>query len=239
MSSAQPTLDDIWLLFKETDRKFQETDRKMQETDRKMQETDRQIQETARIVKETGLKVDKVSESIGRLGNKLGAYVEEMVKPAVVRLFQERGIDVHEVHRGVEAKRGDDNIEIDLLVVNSTDVVAVECKSSLSVDDVNEHLVALQKLKKLLPTYADKRVMGAAIYSAPFLYVFVNGVKSNAPKSNYSTTNVFTFTIGAKNSFVLMREDWLGSYQGVNQSGSTLYNQPGQSVIYGLSLSSN
>ena len=82
-------------------------------------------------------------------------------------------------------------------------------------------------------------IQGTAIYSAPFLYVFVNGVKSNAPKSNYSTTNVFTFTIGAKNSFVLMREDWLGSYQGVNQSGSTLYNQPGQSVIYGLSLSSN
>lgn len=158
MSSAQPTLDDIWLLFREADIRFKETERAMKESSL---ETDRKFQETDRQFKETNLKIAAVNESIGRLGNKLGAYVEEMVKPAVVRLFQERGIDVHEVHRGVEAKRGGDNIEIDLLVVNTTDVVAVECKSSLSVDDVNEHLVALQKLKKLLPAYADKRVMGA------------------------------------------------------------------------------
>jgi hypothetical protein len=29
------------------------------------------------------------------------------------------------------------------------------------VDDVNEHLVRLGKLKELLPSYADKRVLGA------------------------------------------------------------------------------
>lgn len=44
------TLDDVWDLFRETDRKFQETDRligelreESRETDRKFQETDRRI----------------------------------------------------------------------------------------------------------------------------------------------------------------------------------------------------
>ncbi len=147
MNLNAPTYDDILRLFQETDRKFQETDRKFQETDRKFQQTD--------------LKIKAVSESIGRLGNRLGDFVEEMVRPAAVRLFREQGIDVHEVHRGVEASRGGDDIEIDLLVVNTTDVVAVECKSLLSIDDVNQHLLSLRKLKKLLPTYAEKRVMGA------------------------------------------------------------------------------
>ena len=139
---------------KETDRKFQETDRKFQETDRKFQETDRKFQETDRKIKEMTI-------SIGRLGNKLGDFVEEMVRPAAVRLFQERGIAVHEVHRQVVANRQGAAIEVDLLVVNDEDVVAIECKSTLSVDDVNEHLVRLGKLKELLPSYADKRVLGA------------------------------------------------------------------------------
>ena len=150
MNISQPTYDDILRLFQETDRKFQETERKFWETS---QETDRKFQETSREIK-------VVNESIGRLGNRLGDFVEEMVRPAAVRLFREQGIDVHEVHRGVEASRDGDDIEIDLLVVNTTDVVAVECKSLLSIDDVNQHLTNLNKLKRMLPTYAEKRVMG-------------------------------------------------------------------------------
>jgi hypothetical protein len=168
MSIAQPSLEDIWalfketnLMFKETDRKFKETDRKFQETDRKFKETDRKFQETDRKLQDTDRKIKQVTESVGRLGNKLGDFVEEMVRPAAVRLFQERGIDVHEVHQNISAQRDEEGIEIDLLVVNTTDVVAIECKSSLSVDDVNNHLARLIKLKRLLPTYANKRIMGA------------------------------------------------------------------------------
>ena len=179
MNTSQPTYDDILRLFqetnvlmkelfvsqKETDRKFQDTDRKFQDTDRKFQETSREIQATSREIKENSREIKAVNkavnESIGRLGNRLGDFVEEMVRPAAVRLFREQGIDVHEVHRGVEASRDGDDIEIDLLVVNTTDVVAVECKSLLSIDDVNQHLTTLDKLKKMLPTYAEKKVMGA------------------------------------------------------------------------------
>lgn len=46
-------------------------------------------------------------------------------------------------------------------MVNDSDVIAIECKSALSLDDVNEHLQRLGKLKRLLPTDAAKRVMGA------------------------------------------------------------------------------
>ena len=168
MNISQPTYDDILRLFQETDRKFQETERKFwetsQETDRKFQETERKFwetsQETDRKFQETSREIKVVNESIGRLGNRLGDFVEEMVRPAAVRLFREQGIDVHEVHRGVEASRDGDDIEIDLLVVNTTDLVAVECKSLLSIDDVNQHLTNLNKLKRMLPTYAEKRVMG-------------------------------------------------------------------------------
>jgi hypothetical protein len=68
---------------------------------------------------------------------------------------------VHEVHQNISARRGDEGLEIDLLVVNGSDVVAIECKSQLRPEDVRDHLERLQKLKRLLPAYAGKRVMGA------------------------------------------------------------------------------
>jgi hypothetical protein len=147
MSLSQPTLEDVWKLFQETDRRMQETDRRMQETDRRMQETDR--------------KIKQVSESVGRLSNRLGDFVQEMVKPAVVRLFREHGIDVHEVYPNVYVERNDEALEIDLLVVNDTEAVVVECKTKLSIDDVNEHLERLAKVKRLLPKYSHMRLMGA------------------------------------------------------------------------------
>lgn len=151
MNTSQPTYDDILRLFQETARSFQETDRKFQETDRQIQE----------INLETNRRIKAVSKSIDRLGNRLGDFVKDTVRPAAVRLFPEQGIDVYEIHREVGASRAGDEIEIDLLVVNDTDVVAVECKSLLSIDDVKQHLASLNKLKRMLPTYADKKVMGA------------------------------------------------------------------------------
>ena len=161
MNTSQSTYDDILRLFQETNLLMKELFVSQRETDRKFQETDRKFQDTDRKFQETSREIKAVNESIGRLGNRLGDFVEEMVRPAAVRLFREQEIDVHEVHRGVEASRGGEDIEIDLLVVNTRDVVAVECKSSLSIDDVNQHLTTLAKFKRMLPSYAKKNVMGA------------------------------------------------------------------------------
>jgi hypothetical protein len=163
------TLDEVWALFrevaeaqKETGRRFQESDRRFQETERLMKE---QSKETERFMKERSKENDRrmkqLSEQLGRLGNRLGEFVEEMVKPAVVRLFRERGIVVHEVHQDVEVERGGEGIQIDLLVVNDTEAVLVEVKSKLVQTDVEMHMERLGKFKRLLPRYGDIRVMGA------------------------------------------------------------------------------
>lgn len=74
------------------------------------------------------------------------------MRPSAVRLFRKRGIDVHEVHQNVTSNREGKAFEIDLLVVNNDEVVVIECKSHLGVDDVNGHLERLEKVKHLLPT---------------------------------------------------------------------------------------
>lgn len=148
--------------MRETDRRMQETDRQMKETDRQMKETDRQMQETDRRMQETGRSIEQLHRVVGRLGNRLGEFVEEMVRPAAVRLFRERGIDVHQVFSRVYVERGGEEMEIDLLAVNDTDAVLIEVKSELRIDDVREHLERLAKFKRMCPQYAGLRTMGAA-----------------------------------------------------------------------------
>ena len=152
------TYEEILQLFREVAESQKETERKFQETDRKFQETERLLKEQSQ---ETDRKIKKMANTVDKLGNRLGDYIEDAVRSVAVRLFRERGIEVHEVHQNITAQRANEGIEVDLLVVNDTDVIAIECKSLLSVDDVNEHRERLDKLKRLLPKYADSRVLGA------------------------------------------------------------------------------
>ncbi|MDT9237277.1 MAG: hypothetical protein P5675_26945, partial [Limnospira sp. PMC 917.15] len=66
------------------------------------------------------------------LGNRLGEFVEWQVRPAVVQLFQRRGISVNEFHPNISVKRFGEAIEIDLLVVNTDQAILVEVKSKLT-----------------------------------------------------------------------------------------------------------
>ncbi|WP_258008131.1 hypothetical protein, partial [Cylindrospermopsis raciborskii] len=139
----------------ETDRKFQETERLLRE---QSQETDRKFQETDRLLREES---KRVNNQIGQLGNRLGEFVESQVRPAAVKLFQERGIAVKEIASNTYIQTGKEGLEIDLLVINSSDIILIEAKSKVSEDDVNEHLERLSKFKRFFPRYESYRVLGA------------------------------------------------------------------------------
>ena len=161
MSTLQPTYDDILSLLHEITLRSQETDRQIKEVAEQSKETEKRFKETDRQFKETDRKIKEVTTSIGKLGNRLGDFIEDAVRPVAVRLFKERGIEVHEVYQNVTMQRDGEGLEIDLLVVNDGEAVGVECKSNLKVDDVNEHLERLAKLKRLSPKYRHYKLMGA------------------------------------------------------------------------------
>ncbi len=163
------TIREIWEMFKETDRKFKETDRflkeKFAETDRKFKETDQKFKETDRLLEEkfrkTDEKIAEVTTAIGDLGGKWGRFVEGLLEPAVKRLFGERGFPIERVHRRSESTRNGDRMEIDILGINGGYAVLIEAKSTLKIEDVNEHIERLKRFKEFFPEYADHRVIGA------------------------------------------------------------------------------
>ncbi|MCX7713133.1 MAG: YraN family protein, partial [Chthoniobacterales bacterium] len=176
-------------MFQETDKKFQETDKKFQATDKKFESTDEKIEKMAKQIEEAGKQLDRAGKQIeetgkevrettkqvlelkqtvenlsrrfGDLGNRLGEFVEEMVEPAVLRLFQEQGLEVREVNRRVTFRGGGEGFEVDLIVKDEGVVVAVECKSRLTREAVEEHGKRLGKIRRIASGYEGKVLYGA------------------------------------------------------------------------------
>ncbi|NCS29038.1 MAG: ATP synthase F0 subunit B [Microcystis aeruginosa F13-15] len=117
-------------------------------------ESDRSMAELKRTVERTSKAVDSLTTRWGR-------FVEELVEPAVLRLFQEKGIDIKEIYPRARVKRQGIAMEIDILAVDDTDLVVVECKSRLSQDDVDEFIEKLTRFKIAFPHYQNYRAYGA------------------------------------------------------------------------------
>ncbi len=119
------------------------------------------MRELAEQSKDTDRRLKELGQQIGGLGNRLGEFVEGVLRPGLVRLFQERGIGVHRTLRDVSGDKNGVALQVDLLVVNDTDAVAVEVKSKLTDRDVDDHLERLGRFKILFPEFASKRLLGA------------------------------------------------------------------------------
>jgi RecB family endonuclease NucS len=105
--------------------------------------------------------VERTSKAVDSLTTRWGRFVEELVEPAVLRLFQEKGIDIKEVYPRARVKRQGIAMEIDILAVDDTDLVVVECKSRLSKDDVDEFIEKLTRFKIAFPHYQNYQAYGA------------------------------------------------------------------------------
>jgi hypothetical protein len=175
----------------EFDRRLRESDRRIEqaklESDRRIEqaklESERRAEqakleneqyraETARILAEAKLESERrtaenertiaeLKRLVNSLTTRWGRFVEELVQPAVLRLFQEKGIDIKEIYPRARVKRQGIGMEIDILAVDDTDVVLVECKSRLSKDDVDEFLEKLTRFKIAFPHYKNYQAYGA------------------------------------------------------------------------------
>jgi len=178
--SESVTIADIYQLFRtsaeEFDRRFRKSDRRIEqarlESDRRAEEVEQYRAETARILAEAKLESERrtaenertiaeLKRLVNSLTTRWGRFVEELVQPAVLRLFQEKGIDIKEIYPRARVKRQGIAMEIDILAVDDTDVVLVECKSRLSKDDVDEFLEKLTRFKIAFPHYKNYQAYGA------------------------------------------------------------------------------
>lgn len=153
--TMEQTISEIWQLFRETDTKFKETDARFKETDARMEQ---RTAETDRQLKETDAKLRRLE---GLFGNQWGRLIEALVQPSVLSLFQKRGHNVRRLHQRSKAQRNGDSMEIDIILENGDEVVAVEVKSTLTVEAVNDFLVDLRSFTEFFPLYHAYKIFGA------------------------------------------------------------------------------
>ncbi len=143
-AAIEDSFQKVWAMFRETDRQFKETDRQFKDTDRKFKETDR--------------KFNRLSELFE---GQWGKLMEALFQGDALRLFRERGLKVNEVHRRISSRVGGDTMEVDLLLINDTEMVAIEVKTTLKVVHVNEQLEKLAQFKKFFKHYRHLTLYGA------------------------------------------------------------------------------
>ena len=116
-TDAGLTFEKVWLLMKENEHKFEKwrlEAEKARELDRKEAEEKRELEwreADERFEKRMQEQYEKTNAIIGRLGNRIGDFVEGLVRPGLVQLFNERGIPLGQTaqYLPVPARgRGDD-----------------------------------------------------------------------------------------------------------------------------------
>lgn len=138
--TQEDSIAEVWELFKATDRRL---NARFKETDEQFKQTDRQIKELSAL-----------------FTDQWGKMVEALVEPSALQLFQERGIDVRYTYRRVEAQLNGRQMELDLLLENGNEVVVIEVKSNLRVEDVNDFIGTLERFPEFFPRYRDYKIYG-------------------------------------------------------------------------------
>ena len=182
--------------MQENDRRMQETDRRTQENDRHMQETDRRMQETDRQMQETDLRLRKRDELFN---GQWGKLMESLVEGDLVNLLRRRGVAVDHTMTNARKTYGERRWEFDILAVNGEQVVVVEVKTTLKVEDVDYFVERLQSFPELMPEFADRRTYGAVAYLKADGSVTVHAGRQGlyvirATGSSASITNAEGFT---------------------------------------------
>lgn len=160
--SKQSEFDRIWALFQETREQIKETSTQLKETDRvlseKFRETDEKFKETDKMLSEKFKRTEKL---IGKLTNNWGEFVEGIVRPSVIKIFNERSINIERIANRETSHKGGETMEIDILGHNGDYVVAIEVKTKLLSYDVIDFTKRLKRFGYFFPEYADKKLVGA------------------------------------------------------------------------------
>ncbi|MDR0708881.1 MAG: hypothetical protein LBF77_02310 [Spirochaetaceae bacterium] len=181
------TFEEAWAMIQETGRQLKEMSA---ETDRQIKEmsaeTDRQLKEmgaeTDRRMAETDQRMKETDRKIGRLGSRLGDVIEHIMSPKLHEKFEKLGFSFNHSSRNHELKDRNKNrlAEVDILLENGEQVMAVEVKTHLTTEDVRDHIKRMETLRRVADEHNDTRkylgaVAGAVVDQEVLAYALKNG----------------------------------------------------------------
>jgi len=90
--------------------------------------------------------------------------MESLVEGDIIKLLNERGIKVNDVSREREKIFQGQCYEFDIIAMNNKEVVAVEVKTTMRKQDVDDFLKKLDKFKEIFSQHRKDIIYGAMAY---------------------------------------------------------------------------
>ena len=163
-TTKKVTWDDVQAGFRRLQKLHEETERTLKKSQDEawaaIRETQQAHKETEKAHKETEKAIKETQKNIGGLNNTLGSMVEHILTPGLPQKFKKFGYSFNRIASysyaaGVYA-------QIDGMLENGSQAVAVEVKTKLRQADIDDHLVRMEKIRKHANEHGDKRqFMGA------------------------------------------------------------------------------
>jgi len=135
---VEKAIQEIWAMFRETDRQFKETDKRLDK------------------------RFEELGKEIGGLGRKFGWFTEGMAFPSMERILTEK-FEMEYISPRVRKRMNDEEMELDVFAYaneKKNEAIIVEVKSRLKEEHIDEMLNTLNRFKHFFPEHKDKALYG-------------------------------------------------------------------------------
>ena len=171
-NNVAPSFDEIRAILRESSVSHKKDMEEFRASHKKAKQEMEELRVGQKELQASQKKTDRQIQKVGgRFNQRWGALVESLVEGKLVKIFQDRKIDITQTHTRSrsEWRKPDGSVErreFDIIVANGTEVVVVEVKTTLTPQDISYFLETLQDFKKYFPRYKTEVVYGAMAYLA-------------------------------------------------------------------------
>lgn len=165
MSTIQ---EEVWRAIRElteAQKRTEEAQKREQEARRRWEEADRKsseaMRESGRLASE---EIRKLGIHIGRLTDRWGCFVEDLLVPSLVARVREMGFEIERVHRNPEARNGGEK-ELDAVLVGRmgrrNTLLLASLKSRVQKRDIDDHIGDIERFYDFFRQFPRADRMGA------------------------------------------------------------------------------
>lgn len=143
----------------------EKADQEMKELRQLAADNERAQKQLARRVDDFVKKSDERIKKLDRLfTGQWGKLVESLVAGDIIKLLQQKNIKVEDISERSRFKRNGKRYEFDIVAANGEEIVVVEVKTTLHVNDVQHFLSNMKIFRNLRSEYSDKKIYAAIAY---------------------------------------------------------------------------
>ena len=146
---------------KEAEQYRREAEQRRKEAEQRQKEAEERRKELELQMKETDRRLKKAE---GLFTTQWGKLMETLVEGDLLKLLKQKNIRVDDTTMNMKGCYKDENWEIDMLASNGEEIVLVEVKTTLNLQNVKDFIDKLKKFTTWKPIYKEKKMYGAVAF---------------------------------------------------------------------------